>query len=73
MPEVYTCICGGQKWIIYGDGVICCVDCEREIQIGDGQLPAAQFNATRQFRVQNEKTEDAFHGVGVQVNDSCYK
>lgn len=64
MPEVYTCICGGQKWTIYGDGVICCAECDREYQIGDGKVSAALFNGTRQFRVQNEKIEDVFHGGG---------
>lgn len=32
MDEIYTCICGGQTWII-GDGVITCDKCGKDYDL----------------------------------------
>ena len=48
MEEVYTCICGGQAWVIYGDRLKC-IECEKEYDIWedlqlDDLIPPKIFN-----------------------------
>ena len=47
MQEVYTCICLGQKWNVYDNGVIGCVACGKMefIRHSDGKFETAKdFN-----------------------------
>jgi len=44
MPEVFTCECGNQEWIIYSSGHVECPKCRRRFNI---MLDASMFNLRR--------------------------
>jgi hypothetical protein len=49
MPEVYTCVCGGQGWVIYSSTHFECDVCGQEYQIPEGEiLSAGDFNRQAQ-------------------------
>ena len=56
MDDIYTCICGGQKFSVHG-GAIRCANCQREYELMwdvgiDGQMESpGEFNE----RIRKEK------------------
>lgn len=56
MDEVYTCVCGGQKFMITGEETIICLKCARIydlIWIDDAQESAEDFNS----RIRSKKED----------------
>ena len=57
MNEVYTCVCGGQKWKVYDNGVIDCIACGKMefIRHSDGKFETAKDFNKRMKLIVKEK------------------